>query len=142
MYINVWLTYIHFSLQKDIFDYKDISCFSNSNIFFMINIYSDNYQAALKYLKNTEANIHHVLVIVGDFNIRDREWDLFYPFYLSHSNSLLEITDSLNLKLFSPVHQVSTWYANNSNNSNLVINHMFLYPNLVKIYNHYILSEI
>jgi len=39
----------------------------------MINIYSDNYQAALKYLKNIEANIHHVLVIVGDFNIRDRE---------------------------------------------------------------------
>ena len=39
----------------------------------MINIYSDNYQAALKYLKNTKANIHHVLVIVGDFNIRDRE---------------------------------------------------------------------
>ena len=41
----------------------------------MINIYSDNYQAALKYLKDTEVNIHNILVMARDFNIRDREWD-------------------------------------------------------------------
>jgi len=39
----------------------------------MINVYSDNHQAALKYLKNTEANIHNILVMAKDFNIRDRE---------------------------------------------------------------------
>ena len=38
----------------------------------MINIYSDEYQSALKYLKDTEANINNVLVIVEDFNIKDR----------------------------------------------------------------------
>ena len=39
----------------------------------MINIYSDKYQIALKYLKNTKANICNVLVIARDFNIRDKE---------------------------------------------------------------------
>ena len=39
----------------------------------MINVYSDDHQAAFKYLKDTEANIHNVLIMVGDFNIRDRE---------------------------------------------------------------------
>jgi len=71
----------------------------------VINIYSDDYQAALKYLKDTEANIYNVLVIAGDFNTRDMEWD---SSYLSHNNSLLEITDSLDLKLSSSIHQVLT----------------------------------
>ena len=64
-----------FSLRKNIFDYKDINCFSffnNSNIFFMINAYSDDHKSALKYLKNTETNLYNTLVMVGDFNIRDK----------------------------------------------------------------------
>ena len=39
----------------------------------MINIYSDEYQLVLKYLKNTEVNICNVLVLTGNFNIRDRD---------------------------------------------------------------------
>ena len=45
--------------------------FKNGSIFFMINIYSDSNQSALKYLKNTEANIQNILIVIGDFNIRD-----------------------------------------------------------------------
>ena len=45
--------------------------FNNSNIFFILNIYSDNYQSALKYLKNTEVNLQNVLIIASSFNIRD-----------------------------------------------------------------------
>ena len=37
----------------------------------MINVYSNATQIALKYLKDTEANIHNVLVMAGNFNIRD-----------------------------------------------------------------------
>jgi len=37
----------------------------------MINVYSDANQSALKYHKDTEANVHNFLVIAGDFNIRD-----------------------------------------------------------------------
>ena len=34
-------------------------------------MYSNSFQSTLKYLKDTEANIHNVLIITGDFNIRD-----------------------------------------------------------------------
>jgi len=37
-----------------------------------MNVHSDSSQSALKYLKDTEANINNVLIITRDFNIRDR----------------------------------------------------------------------
>jgi len=65
----------------------------------MINIYSNDYQSALKYLKNTEANLCNVLVMVEDFNIRDCDWDSSYPFHLVNSNLLLNIANLFDLKL-------------------------------------------
>jgi len=57
---------------------------------------------ALKYLKNTEVNLQNILVITGDFNIQDSLWDPDYPFHLSHSDLLFDITDSFNLGLSEP----------------------------------------
>jgi len=37
----------------------------------MMNIYSDSFQSALKYLKDTEANIWNILIMFGNFNIRN-----------------------------------------------------------------------
>ena len=37
---------------------------------FIINVYSDNQQSALKYLKNTKINLNNVLIMTGNFNIR------------------------------------------------------------------------
>jgi len=73
-YINVRLSQFCFSLQKDIFNHRDISCvsfFNNGSTYFLINIYSNSSQTALKYLKNTKANINNILVMAEDFNIRD-----------------------------------------------------------------------
>ena len=64
--------------------------------------------------------------MAGDFNIRDREWNSFYSHYLTHNDSLMEVADSFELKLSSPVHQVPTHYTDNSNDSNSIIN--FLFP--------------
>jgi len=72
----------------------------------MINIYSDKHQLALKYLKDTEVNVCNILIIAEDFNIKDRDWDHFYPHHLAQSNILIEIANSLELKLSSPVYQV------------------------------------
>jgi len=74
----------------------------------MINVYSDNNYSVLKYLKNTEANIYNILIMAGDFNIRNSDWNPSYPFYSSHSDSLVEIADSFDLALFSPTQQVPT----------------------------------
>ena len=133
-YINIRLSYIYFSLRKDIVNHKDINCFSffnNSDIFFMINVYSNNYQSALKYLKDTEANLYNILVIDGNFNNRDSDWNPSYPFHSIHRNTLINIADSFDFKLSFPIQQISTWYFNNTNNSNSVeINNYIIFSKL------------
>ena len=69
----------------------------------MINVYSDDNHSALKYFKNTEANIHNVLIMAGDFNIKDSDWDPSYYFHSSYSDSLVEIVNSFDLTLSSPI---------------------------------------
>ena len=74
IYINIRLSFFHFSLQKDIIDHKDIllvSFFNNSKFFWLMNMYSDSSYSALKYLKDTKVNVCNLLVITGDFNIWD-----------------------------------------------------------------------
>ena len=73
-YVNIHLNSLHFLLCKDIFDHRDISIisFTNNDIcYYILNIYSDSSHSALKYLKDTEVNINQVLIMTGDFNIRD-----------------------------------------------------------------------
>ena len=64
-YINVRLSSLCFSLWKNIFNYRNISCISFFNcelVHFLINIYSDSSQLALKYLKDTEVNIGSIFM--------------------------------------------------------------------------------
>ena len=66
-YINICLSVICFSLQNDSLNYKDISCilfFSHGFIYFLINVYSDLSQLALKYFKDTKVNIDNVLIMI------------------------------------------------------------------------------
>ena len=73
-YINIQLANLHFTLHKDIFNHRNVSCISFFNcgfIYFLLNIYSNLLQLALKYFKNTEVNINNILIITGDFNIRN-----------------------------------------------------------------------
>ena len=73
-YINIRLSPFWFLLCKDLLHYRDIllvSFFNNNNIFYMMNIYFDSSQLALKYLKNTEVNIQNLLIMTSNFNIRD-----------------------------------------------------------------------
>ena len=74
VYINSHISFFCFSRCNDIFNHRDISCvsfFNQSLIQFLLNIYSDLSQSALKYLKNTEVDLNNVLIMTGNFNIRD-----------------------------------------------------------------------
>ena len=64
-----------------------------------MNVYSNFSQSALKYIEDIKANICNVLVMTGDFNIRDSLWDSLYSHHLTHSDYLFEITDSFNLDI-------------------------------------------
>ena len=73
-YINIYISSLYFSLWNDILNYRNISCISFFNqglIYFLINVYSDSFQMASKYLKDIEVNINNILIMTGDFNIRD-----------------------------------------------------------------------
>ena len=67
-----------------------------------MNIYSDSSHSILKYLKNTEANILNLLIMTGNFNIRDNIWDPSFSYHSSISNDLIIIANSFNLDLSIP----------------------------------------
>jgi len=95
----------------------------------------------LKYLKDTEANIHNVLIMADNFNIRDSNWNSIFPFHSVHSNLLTDIVESMDLCLSKSTNQVPTRYSDNVNDLNSTINLMFFRPSLLKFNNHTIYPE-
>ena len=77
-----------------------------------------------------------------NFNIKDNDWDLLYPHYSSYTNTLREIADLIDLKLSISINQVSTCYADNSNEANSVIDLIFLWANSEEFNNHSILPDL
>jgi len=139
IYINIRLSSFRFSLQKDIINHRDIllaSFFNDNIIFWIMNIYSNSSHSILKYLKDTKVNIPNLLIMTGDFNIRDSIWDLSFPHYSAISDDLMIIADSFNLDLSIPTHCISTRYSDLAGNSNLVIDFMFLQSGLTELNNH------
>ena len=82
-----------------------------------------------------------MLVMTGDFNIHDSVWDSWFYHHSSISNNLIIIADSFNLNLLCPINQVPTRYSNNNNDSNLVIDLMFLQCDSSRLNNYLIHSE-
>ena len=143
-YINICLLSFHFLLRKDIINHKDISLISffNNNIcYYILNIYSDSSHTALKYLKDTKVNINNVVLMTGDFNIRDSLWDHSFSFHSSSSDDLIIIADSFDLALSSPTNPSPTRFSDTAGESNLVIDLMFLHNGSSELDYHTILPE-
>ena len=130
IYVNTHLSSLYFLLHKDIINYKDISLisfFNNNVCYYIVNVYSDSSHIALKYLKDNEVNIENLLLMTGDFNIRDSLWDSNFPFHSSVSDNLIIIADSLNLSLSTPTNPCPTRYSDTARELNSVIDLMFLH---------------
>ena len=135
-YINIHLSFLQFSLCRDIINHRDIILiyfFSNDTCFFIINIYSDTFQSALKYLKDTEVNINNLILMIGDFNIRDSLWDPLFPHHSSISDDLFILADLFNLDLSTPTDPIPTRYSNIPGELDLVIDLMFFHSRLSKL---------
>ena len=143
-YINICLSSLQFLLRKDIFNHRDINpiSFSNNNIcHYILNVYSDLSHSALKYLKDTEVNINNVLIMTGNFNIRDSLWDPSFHFHSSISDDLIMIADSFDLVLSSPTNLGPTRFLDTAGESNSVIDLMFLRYGSVELDKHTILPD-
>ena len=143
-YINICLSSFWFLLCKDIINHRDINLifFFNNNIcYYILNIYSDSSHTALKYLKDTEVNIDNIVLMTGDFNIRDSFWDHSFPFHSSTSDDLIIIADSFDLALSSPTNPGPTRYSDMARESNSVIDLMFLHNRSSELDHHTILPE-
>ena len=144
MFINIRLSSFHFSFHKDIIDHKDIllvSFFNKGIMYWIMNIYSDLSHNAIKYLKNMELNLRNLLIMTKDFNICDNLWDPSFNYYSFTSDDLFAIVDSLDLFLFFSPDPVPTRYSDNPNDSNSVIDLIFLHYNSSEINMHIIYSE-
>ena len=143
-YINIRISSLRFLLCNDIFNHQDINLisFSNNGIcHYILNVYSHSSHSALKYLKDTEVNINNVLIMTGDFNIRDNLWDPSFQFHSFSSDNLIMIVDSFDLALSSPTNPGPTRFSNTAGESNSIINLMFLRHGSAELNNHTILSR-
>jgi len=113
-YINQQCKKLCFTLRNNIIDHCDINVVSfhnGQNLNFIINVYSDDQQQALQTLHDAPPSLNNSLLMTGDFNIKNNNWDPSFPHHLQHTDELLIIADSLGLDLSSPTHQVLTRYA-------------------------------
>ena len=143
-YINIHLSSFRFLLRKDIINHRDIiliSFLNNHVCYYIMNVYSDSLHSALKYLKDTEVNIDNVLLMTGDFNIRDSLWDPSFPHHSSISDDLIIIADSFNLALSTPTNPCLTRYSNTVGEANSVIDLMFLHYGSRELDRHFIHSN-
>ena len=74
--------------------------------------------------------------------IRDNNWNSSFPHHSIHMDTLREIADIFDLELSMPVNQVPIQYAGNSQNSNSVLDLMFLCANVEEFNNHSILTNL
>jgi len=64
--------------------------------------------------------------MIENFNIKDNNQNPLYSHYFVHANTFRKIADLFDLELSIPISQVLTRYTDNLNESNSVINLIFL----------------
>jgi len=111
-------------LRLDIINYQDINIlvfYGNCNTNFMIKIYFNSNQTALHFLCQNAVNLVNIVIITGDFNIRDSDWDLLAYYHSMHTDDLMTITDSLGLELFPSSNPGLTRFMDNPQDSNSIV---------------------
>ena len=144
IYIHIYISSLCFFLWNDIINHRNLSCisfFNQESSYFLINVYSDSSQLALKYLKDTEVNINNILVMTGDFNIRDSFWNPYFPYHSTYKDSLFDIANSFQLEISELTEFFSTRYSNNGQDSNSVLDLIFLWLFSIEFDNYHIHSN-
>ena len=87
-------------------------------------------------------NIGNMIIMTGDFNIRDSDWDPNVHHHLIHIEDLMFIADCLDLELATPINPGPTRFADNQQDSNSVLDLVFMNPNNSGFNKHILKLEI
>jgi len=87
-------------------------------------------------------NIDKTIILTGDFNIRDSDWDPNFRHHSSYTDDLITIADSLGLELSLPSNPGPTRFADNPYDTNSVIDLVFLPPSNTGFGRHTLHPEI
>ena len=79
--------------------------------------------------------------MTGDFDIRDNFWDSNFPYHSTHRDTLFKIANYFQLEILKPTGFFSTRYSDNDQDSNSVLDLVFLCPFSSEFDNHYIYSD-
>jgi len=107
---------MRFTLRPDIINYRDINVLafhSGQHINYIINVYSNDNQNALQVLNCNIIDLNDTVVMTGDFNIRDNDWDPNYPYHSIHTKDLFTLAESLGLDLSPSLNPGPTRFADN-----------------------------
>jgi len=80
--------------------------------------------------------------MIGNFNIRDSNWNPLYSYHLLYTDTLWEVIDSFGLELSISINLVLICCINNSQSSNSVLDLIFLRIGSEEFNNHIISSDI
>jgi len=80
--------------------------------------------------------------MTGNFNIRNSNWNPNFHHHSIYADDLITIADSLDLELSLPLNLGSTRFASNPQDSNSVIDLIFLLPNNRRFGQHTLHSNI
>jgi len=79
--------------------------------------------------------------MTGDFNIRDNFWDLDFQYHSTHRDTLFKIANYFQLEISKPAEFLPTRYYDNDQDSNLVLDLVFLCPFSSEFNNYHIHSN-
>jgi len=132
-------------LQLDIVNHWDINvlafhCDHYTN--FIINVYSNSNQTALYFLLQNTINLDNIVIITGNFNIRDSDWDPLVYHHSIYTDDLLTIADSLGLEFSLLLNLGPTRFTVNPQDSNSVLDLVFLFPDNPGFSKHILHPEI
>ena len=80
--------------------------------------------------------------MTGNFNIRDSNWDSHAHHHSIHTDNLLTIADSLGLEFSPSLNPDPTRYADNSQDSNSVLDLVFIPPDNIEFGKNILYPEI
>ena len=110
-YVNIRLSSFWFYLCKDIYNHRDIllvSFLNNNDIFFVINIYSDLSQSALKHFKNTKDTISYSLIYLSvnfftglSLNTKSLVLSITFSSFFHSSTSRLSLSTCLFISFYA-----------------------------------------